>query len=167
MPSDSTELLYDTLRDRLLDYVPVEGNPLAERLGPLTGPRLYIVQAPDQREEAAGDQGWPYGVMRLSDWGGLPGERGLRHLVMLTLDVYDYPRRQYFRATGIVDTAHQACLHFVDADSFGLLFARASDVRRIESPVPTAPVMDRELVHLRLNVPFIVWPAYLTKASVP
>lgn len=163
--SASTENLYRAIRERILDFIPSSGDPVGLLLGDPDRPRLYFVQSPDQREELDGDGGWPYVIIQLADLGALPGEAGLRHQMVLNVDVWDYPRENQFRATGIADQIHQALLDFVKANTLGLMFCRSSDIRRVDAPVPPVP-LDRELVHTRLVVPLVVWPAFLTQYAV-
>jgi hypothetical protein len=163
--SVSTEALYRAIRERLLDFEPMTGEPLGLSLGHPDRPRMYFLQAPDEREELDDDGGWPYVTLHLTDMGALPGEQGLRHQFVCTVDVWDYPRENQFRASTICDVAHEAFLFFTRANTLGLMFCRSSDIRRFDAPVAPGP-LDRELVHTRLIVPLVVWPAFLTQYAV-
>lgn len=154
--SDSTTAILVAIRERLLTFTPATGDTLATMLGSTTegagsDGKLYLAQAPDGVQH-------PYGLLRLIDL--IPqGEDGRYMLRGVTeLQFFHRPRRNMALCESYADRASEAWLRWVSPTD-GLSALRVEGRATITYTEPA----DRELVQVRLLLPFRSTPAYLAQ----
>lgn len=147
-----------TIRTRLLTFTPLSGTTLATLIGSTTGGagssgKLYLSQAPD-------DVTGFYGVMRLIDMPqqGLDGGFMVRGLLELIL--YGRPRSQQSAVERMADIVTEAWNHYRYTEATGRCLV-ARDVTN-RATIPYEAPADRELVAVRLLLPFMATPSFLT-----
>lgn len=151
MSTTSTAAIYTQLRNRVLGFIPVNGNPVSGSLGS----RLYVMQSPDVSQTTT----FPYAVMRLSNNKTNVGGATDRQEMDLEIQLYSKPRSQQAVLENIADTIDASLLRYTDASS-GLMFSRN---RTRDSIKPLGEPVDREIVTIYLSYHLIVWPVYLTQ----
>lgn len=154
----STQSILQEIRTRLLTFTPASGSTLATLLGSTTSGsgsdgKLFLNQAPD------GITGF-YGVLRLYDefQQGMDGGFLLRCQAELIL--YGRPRAQQGAVERMADVVQQAWLWFDSTQVDGVLIA---DRTMSRMSIPYEDPADRELVAIRLLLPFRVAPQYLVQ----
>lgn len=159
MATTSTTSILQTIRSRLLTFVPSGSSTLATLLGSTSSGagsdgKLYLVQAPDNITGF-------YGVMRVLDMPqeGLDGGAMVRGMVELIL--YGRPRSQQSAVERMADVATEAWTNWLYTEVTGNCIAARDVDNRISMP-PFGEPADRELVAVRLLLRFMATPSFLT-----
>jgi hypothetical protein len=146
------------LRTRLLSFSPVSGSSLATLLGSTSSGagsdgKLYLNQAPQ-------DLTGFWGILRLIDapQTGMDGGFLLRCTAELML--YGRPRSQQSAVERMADVAEQAWLNYSYAEISGVIITDRATNR---FSVPFEEPADRELVAIRLLLPFRTTPRFLAQ----
>lgn len=154
MDTTSTVAVYEGLRVRLLDFVPVAPSPLAGGSLRSRGFKLFAGDfAPDKT-----DWSGAYGLFRLV--GMVTSTAGLREAGQLEVMLFGRPRKVWDKQLEhYADAIDQAMKQFTDPRAGGLVFSR----ERSRDTLPPFPApADREVVQIRLVYALVIYPQYLT-----
>lgn len=158
MTTASTSAVLNTIRSRLLTFVPSGGSSLATLLGSTTSGagsdgKLYLNQAPDSVTGF-------YAVLRLIDAPqvGLDGGFMIRGACELML--YGRPRSQQSAVERMADNVVAAWRDWVYTEATGNCIASRDVASRLV--VPYLEPADRDLVAVRLVLNFMTAPSFLT-----
>lgn len=154
----STVSMLQTIRTRLLTFTPLGGVTLATLIGSTTSGagssgKLYLDQPPD-------DVTGFYGVMRVIDLPQQGLDGGFMVKGTLELMLYGRPRSQGSAVNRLADVATEAWNNYRYTESTGRCLV-ARDVTNRATITYEAPA-DRELVMVRLLLPFMATPSFLT-----
>lgn len=159
MSTASTLAILQTVRSHLLTYVPSSGSTLAVLLGATTSGagsdgKLYLDHAPDHITGF-------YGLMRLIDapvegWNGGRTMRGL-----IELHLFGRPASQLAAVNRMADVVAEAWRDYQcsEAGTARCIVARDIQTRTV---IPFDLPADREVVLVRLLLPFLAVPQFLT-----
>lgn len=163
--TESTSDLETTLRNRLLEFVPLgDAGTVADALGATdggagSGGKLFWNRAPDNIDGRATGSTAPtaWGVLRLKNR-RLGGDHGERELMELEVMLYGRPQNQRALLEGIADRMDQAMLRYSDRTS-GLVGTFPGRTRNTLPPFKEPAASD--VVQIMLEYTLVVWPAYL------
>jgi hypothetical protein len=146
------------LRSRLLTFTPATGSTLATLLGSTTSGagsdgKLYLNQAPDNLTGF-------YGVLRLIDAPQTGMDGGFLMRCTAELILYGRPRNQQSAVERMADVVQQAWLWYGDTEVNGVLI---TDRVINRFTIPYEEPADRELVAVRMLLPFRLAPQYLVQ----
>lgn len=158
MSTTSTLGVLNIIRSRLLTFVPASGSTLAVLLGSTASGagsdgKLYLNQAPD-------DVTGFWAVLRLIDAPPLGFDGGFLLKATCELILYGRPRSQQSAVERMADRVQEAWLNWSYTETGG--HVSALDIASRIS-VPYAEPADRELVAIRLLLPFRCAPQFLTQ----
>lgn len=149
----STPRLFQLLRAHILAFQGPDGKSPADELGAGATARLYYAQAPAKQE-------FPFAVCRFING---RTTMGVRKAVDAEIIIYDRPRARQVAAEQLADYFEGALQGF-RSSAAGFVMTSAPD--RDTLPITPSPG-DAEMVQIRLLVPMIVYPQYLTQHSIP
>jgi hypothetical protein len=146
------------IRTRLLSFTPTGGTTLAVQLGSTASGagsdgKLYLNQAPD-------DVTGFWGVLRLINAPQEGMDGGLMLRCEAELILYGQGRRYQSQVERMADTVEQAWLWYGYAEVNGTIIAGKITNR---FPIPFQTPADRELVAIRLVLPFRTTPQFLVQ----
>lgn len=156
MSTASSVAILQAIRTRLLTFTPQTGSTLAVLLGTLTGAgsdgKLYLNAAPDTVT-------YPYGVLRLIGRDPDGDDGRFLQKPIAELHFYHRPRSNTAACEALADRVEEAWHHWV-ATTGDIISARAIEGR---VTITFSDPADRELVCVRMLLPFRVAPSYLTR----
>lgn len=164
--STSTSAIEDTLRARLLTFVPLAGDGLVAVLGVATegsgvDGKLYWRNAPDKIDSIGKNPvtgAINYGIMALKNR-RRDAEQAEREMADFEVMLFGRPDKQKATLELAADIIEQAMLRYVDG-TVGLLGCWGS--LRNALP-PFASPADRDVVQIQLVFTLVLWPAYKTQ----
>lgn len=158
MDSNTSEGVKRALRNRILDFQPLDENgapvgaPLRAAFGGGTNARFYLDRAPD-------NAAFPNAIARLMNQGRPGTYNGERIRADLEIMLFARDKSQAADLEAIADVIDQSMLRMRD-NSSGLMFSRGGE--RDTLP-PAAEPEARGVVQIRLVYPLAIWPRYLTR----
>lgn len=158
MSTSSLTGVLQIIRTRLLSFAPATGSTLATQLGSTASGagsdgKLYLNQAPDNITGF-------WGVLRLINAPQEGMDGGLMLRCEAELILYAQGRTNQSAVERMADTVEQAWLWYGYAEVNGTIIAGKITNR---FPIPYQPPADRELVAIRLVLPFRTTPQFLVQ----
>lgn len=160
MSTATTTSILQAIRTRLLTFTPSATSTLAVLLGSTTtgsgsDGKLFFNQAPDSITSSGF-----WGILRLIDsqQDGFDGGAMVRGQCELIL--YGRPRSQQASVERMADVVMEAWRNWMYTETTGRCIAARDVTSRFA--IPYEPPADRELVAIRLLLPFMATPTFLT-----
>lgn len=163
MSTASTADIVETIRRHLLTFQPLGGGPSVVDLIGTSGSsagsdgHIFIDQAPDDLDE---DSIWL--ILAVQTLGPGPADGGGLRRGTLELTAYAYGRSRTRELEVIIDIVEQAWLNWMHV-SDGSIIARPPFGRYTPSFEDAPSPIDREQSQVRILLPFVVNPSYLTQ----